>query len=54
MPSQDYPMQISVPEFKQLVLYTGNVMRTSITPGKHWNKKSNAEVILIVHIFFLK
>ncbi|GAA5795302.1 hypothetical protein EDC94DRAFT_693032 [Helicostylum pulchrum] len=45
MPSQDYPKQVSVPEFKQLVLYTGNVMRNSIASGNHWNTKSNAELV---------
>lgn len=46
MPSQHFPDQTIVPEFKQLVLYTGNVMLTSTTAtaGKHWNKKSNTEV----------
>lgn len=46
MPSQHFPDQTIVPDFKQLVLYTGNVMLTSTTAtaGKHWNKKSNTEV----------
>lgn len=44
MPSQHFPNQVAVPEFKQLVLYTGNVMRTSTAASKYWNKKSNAEV----------
>ncbi|CEP08514.1 hypothetical protein [Parasitella parasitica] len=47
MPSQHFPDQIIVPSFKQLVLYTGNVMLTSTTAtaGKHWNKKSNTELV---------
>jgi hypothetical protein len=46
MPSQSFPDPTIVPEFKQLVLYTGNVMRTATTAAKFWNKKSNAEVKL--------
>ncbi|KAG2198780.1 hypothetical protein INT47_010566 [Mucor saturninus] len=46
MPSQHSPKTFSVPEFKQLVLYTGNVMRTTTTVGNSfWNKKSNAELV---------
>lgn len=47
MPSQHFPDQAVVPDFKQLVLYTGNVMLTSTTAtaGKHWNKKSNTELV---------
>ncbi|CAO3635489.1 unnamed protein product [Mucor hiemalis] len=45
MPSQHFPEQVSVPNFKQLVLYTGNVMRTAPASPKHWNKKSNAELV---------
>lgn len=46
MPSQHFPEQVTVPEFKQLVLYTGNVMRTPPASPKQWNKKSNTEVCL--------
>lgn len=45
MPSQQFSKKLFVPEFKQLVLYTGNVMRTTTTAGSScWNKKSNGEV----------
>jgi hypothetical protein len=46
MPSQLFPQQVTVPEFRQLVLYTGNVMRTAPASPKQWNKKSNTEVCL--------
>ncbi|KAI8967182.1 hypothetical protein BDF20DRAFT_902240 [Mycotypha africana] len=45
MPSQHLPHQLAIPDFKQLVLYTGNVMLTTTTAGKDWNKKSNAELV---------
>ncbi|KAI8083950.1 uncharacterized protein B0P05DRAFT_585724 [Gilbertella persicaria] len=45
MPSSHSPSQIAIPDFDQLVLYTGNVMRTAINPNACWNKKSNTELM---------
>lgn len=44
MPSQLLPSQVAIPKFREIVLYTGNVMLTTKTASKFWNKKSNAEV----------
>ncbi|KAL1933446.1 hypothetical protein VTP01DRAFT_7536 [Rhizomucor pusillus] len=40
------PPKLDIPEFKEIVLYTGNVMRTSVAgQTKTLSKKSNAEII---------
>lgn len=44
MPSQLLPSQVAIPKFREIVLYTGNVMLTTTTASKFWNKKSNTEV----------
>lgn len=44
MPSQLLPNQVAIPKFREIVLYTGNVMLTTTTASKFWNKKSNTEV----------
>ncbi|KAI8327794.1 hypothetical protein BC941DRAFT_446330 [Chlamydoabsidia padenii] len=46
MPAQQVPLYLGLPEFKQLILYTGNVMRTSIASRTKLQKKtSNTELI---------
>ncbi|OBZ90346.1 Glutamate--cysteine ligase regulatory subunit [Choanephora cucurbitarum] len=45
MPSPHFTNQISMPDFEQLVLYTGNVMRTTTTANNAWNQKSNTELM---------
>lgn len=49
MPTQEVSHILGLPEFKQLVLYTGNVMRTSIVSrNKPQPKKSNTELIYAI------
>ncbi|KAI9470597.1 MAG: glutamate-cysteine ligase regulatory subunit [Benjaminiella poitrasii] len=45
MPTQLFTNQIAIPTFRQLVLYTGNVMLTATTANKYWNRKSNTELV---------
>ncbi|KAI7908293.1 uncharacterized protein BX663DRAFT_482488 [Cokeromyces recurvatus] len=49
MPTQHFPNQIAIPAFKQLVLYTGNVMLTTTTANKYWNCKSNTELVQAIY-----
>ncbi|KAI9309489.1 NADP-dependent oxidoreductase domain-containing protein [Cunninghamella echinulata] len=49
MPAQQVSHILGLPEFKQLVLYTGNVMRTTIVGrNKPQLKKSNTELIYAI------
>ncbi|KAI8373252.1 hypothetical protein BD560DRAFT_394425 [Blakeslea trispora] len=45
MPSPHFTNQISMPGFEQIVLFTGNVMRTTTTANNAWNQKSNTELM---------
>jgi hypothetical protein len=46
MPAQHIANQIGIPDFKQVVIYTGNVMRSVAGRDKPWNKKTNTEVMM--------
>ncbi|KAL0085757.1 hypothetical protein J3Q64DRAFT_1834358 [Phycomyces blakesleeanus] len=46
MPAQQVPHKLSLPDLQQLVLYTGNLMRTSLASRtKELNKQPNAELV---------
>ncbi|CEG74584.1 hypothetical protein RMATCC62417_09769 [Rhizopus microsporus] len=48
MPTQLLPNQINIPKFKHLIIYTGNIMRTTTCALKSWNIKSSSELLYAI------
>lgn len=54
MPVQNLSSMLVMPSFKRMVLYTGNIMHTSLTKTQQQEKTSNLEVGLSMCVFSLE